>query len=737
MTAPLLTAFVQGLGSVGADNLNTFEQTCDNYAELRGLTGLPGMQVFCRGEVSPNDGGQGNFYWDPNALGADNNSTILTPTGDPDQGRWVSITYGGAQTSYFWNSVYPPNTIGDAVHNNTPLTPFDFASLVTGGVVAAGQDDTPAFVALAAAYTATGRRIHMPDLGGPYLVKADQVIFTPPPSYNAAYRIPPAITMDKSAIIRATSSGTFLIQLGTLASDYSGFLRQADFDLGEIDGNNFTFTKAPLYVPFFLDCRINSSTRNAVRCAWYGDTSAPTASAGLKGKRSCDRDLDLWAANVATITNAVNPTVTLSSANPNWATSGAGVVCIDTSGVPTAWTAINNLFLDITILTATTFIINNIDSTGFGSWSGTGTVYLNFASNRVSKQITGVTNANPCVITTAVNHLFNNGNTVDIAEIFSMPTLIGQFTATVLSATTFSIPVNTTSTSTWGSWGSTGPGWAMQWVPFNQCDIGEYYDNASDIDDSECYIKNRRVGIYNNPTTSGYDGKKAQAHFYNLIEAGEILCAYYLGGDNNCVQTQCDGPFRYVFWAFGPRNSSTQCSTNYNLLNSRPPYGCLVRTETGAGWNSLQDRLKSAFSGYSLFAEHVGLGTFGCLGTIYLNLAFPIEEIGEGRRAAAVGFSMIDGTVKAQFQAGGGPYARTTSGFANGDRVITFVRPVPLEAYQMGGVVGAAAAASSAATMEEDYTWSGRSVFQRRIITRLAGTPTDFDRVWVEYRYSS
>ena len=62
MTAPLLTVSQQGLGVVPADLLNTFEQTCDTFSDLRSFTGVSGVQVFARGQASIGDGYQGDFY---------------------------------------------------------------------------------------------------------------------------------------------------------------------------------------------------------------------------------------------------------------------------------------------------------------------------------------------------------------------------------------------------------------------------------------------------------------------------------------------------------------------------------------------------------------------------------------------------------------------------------------------------------------------------------------------------
>lgn len=94
MTAPALFAQIQGQGSVSADNLNTYIQSCDNLTQLRGFTGVPGIQVFMRGYVAPGDGGQGNFYWNASGTAADDGGfTTIVPNGSAT-GEWTRLTFG-------------------------------------------------------------------------------------------------------------------------------------------------------------------------------------------------------------------------------------------------------------------------------------------------------------------------------------------------------------------------------------------------------------------------------------------------------------------------------------------------------------------------------------------------------------------------------------------------------------------------------------------------------------------
>ncbi len=93
MTAPQLTAQIQGQGTVSADQLNTYVQWCVNVTQLRKFIGLPNMEVFIEGTNSPGDGGQGLFYWNSTSIGPDNGTTIIVPQPGV-AGAWVML-FGG------------------------------------------------------------------------------------------------------------------------------------------------------------------------------------------------------------------------------------------------------------------------------------------------------------------------------------------------------------------------------------------------------------------------------------------------------------------------------------------------------------------------------------------------------------------------------------------------------------------------------------------------------------------
>ena len=114
MVAPALKTYGQGQGVVSGDNLNTFLQTCDTVAQLRSLTGVPGMEVNARGYQAPGDGGGGFYYWNPGAIGPDNGSTIILPVGTVGPGGWVRLPYNPSSgNKYASLSFAGPGSLGD------------------------------------------------------------------------------------------------------------------------------------------------------------------------------------------------------------------------------------------------------------------------------------------------------------------------------------------------------------------------------------------------------------------------------------------------------------------------------------------------------------------------------------------------------------------------------------------------------------------------------------------------
>jgi hypothetical protein len=108
MTAPALRTFANAGTEVSGDNLNTFEQTCNTFDDLRAFVGTTGQQVYARGNAAVNDGYGGVFYWDGSSTGTDDDLNIIAPTGQTE-GRWLRC----ANLNSLYGSITNDTTLGD------------------------------------------------------------------------------------------------------------------------------------------------------------------------------------------------------------------------------------------------------------------------------------------------------------------------------------------------------------------------------------------------------------------------------------------------------------------------------------------------------------------------------------------------------------------------------------------------------------------------------------------------
>jgi hypothetical protein len=133
MTAPALAVYYNGQGQVGADNLNTFMQTCNTASELRGFAGTTGIEVYMRGFSAIGDGGQGVFYWNVNSTAPDDNGVTTIVPNSQTTGAWTRLS-SITTTAY---SIQAPSsgfsiTIGTGI-NQLILNPA--GTLATGTVI--------------------------------------------------------------------------------------------------------------------------------------------------------------------------------------------------------------------------------------------------------------------------------------------------------------------------------------------------------------------------------------------------------------------------------------------------------------------------------------------------------------------------------------------------------------------------------------------------------------------------
>jgi hypothetical protein len=96
--------------------------------------------------------------------------------------------------------------------------------------------------------------------------------------------------------------------------------------------------------------------------------------------------------------------------------------------------------------TASAIVVREASATGKPVAAGV----VPAGSQPANLNVSGVSTANPGVVTTSAAHGLTTGQTVTIASVGGATQANGTWVVTVLSATTFSIPVNVTGTYTSG-----------------------------------------------------------------------------------------------------------------------------------------------------------------------------------------------------------------------------------------------------------------------------------------------
>ena len=137
MAPPLPTVAAQGQGSVGSDQLNTYVQTVQNFAQLRSFAALNDMSVQVLGGASEGDGSQGLFWYDASSTAPDDNATVIVPTGNT-QGAWLLLPPGSQSPGNFasldvsGNAVVGGNLSVGGTLTTTGVATFDADVLMTG-----------------------------------------------------------------------------------------------------------------------------------------------------------------------------------------------------------------------------------------------------------------------------------------------------------------------------------------------------------------------------------------------------------------------------------------------------------------------------------------------------------------------------------------------------------------------------------------------------------------------------
>ena len=408
--------------------------------------------------------------------------------------------------------------------------------------------------------------------GGTYLLESPLVCL-PSPTNNSQNAPGSLCQLDPGATLIAMAPMTAVITYGGIASDYSQYVRQSTFGGGTLDGNFVADygVDVPFYSVVTRRDQVTKNTRLAgVR---YGRISSPTS--GGSQDLNVGHLRDVTYVNVSSINQATTPTVTT-----EWDhgySTGRVVTFVGVAEVP----ELSRRYFQITVTGPRTFTLDNADSTSWPIIKGTPRVALTMPSMRVPRFLSGVSNANPGVVSTRIPHKFKNSDLVWLADQRGI-SLGGIYCVKGAMATTFQLyeadcrkAVDTTTLGVYRKGGAV--------IPYDPPETVEkfiYYENGIDSDVVIAQVNGVRIGIYANPSRAGYDSKIFKSHFYNYNENGELYTAVMMGGDNTIVGAQIDLPVRYAFVFSGPGNSIVGSHLNYGsggILVSYDDYASFVR----------------------------------------------------------------------------------------------------------------------------------------------------------------
>lgn len=268
MPAPQLTTYVQGVTISSADRLNTMNQTCDNFAQLRALIGTAGMQVSARGQSSPNDGYQGDFYWNATLSGAtDDNTSTIIPSG-LTLGGWVRLTSSGnntlVSTSVSSLTVASSGSLSGNVGTRLSFLPGQYVTWSNGanyiyGLITAYSATTGVMTFTA---TASGG-------SGTYT------------SWNVTNSPPPAI--DNAALAAATNASSSASAVA-VPWNFDTTTTMADPGTGNFRFNNATVASATAIAVSALSADSGNPNLRTWLATWGASSSATKATLTIKKK---------------------------------------------------------------------------------------------------------------------------------------------------------------------------------------------------------------------------------------------------------------------------------------------------------------------------------------------------------------------------------------------------------------------------------------------------------------------
>ena len=227
------TVSADGVGVVSAGQLNAYEISCYNVGVLRTVVGQTGMSVFLQGTNTPNDGGQGNFYWDYTSTATDNNYSVIRPYG-VIYGAWlrtvISSTISGdvSNATVIATGATTARTLANYFADVLNVKDFGAAG---NGII----DDT---VAIQAAITATsGKTLYFP--AGVYIatnLTGVSNIYMFGEGLNNTVIKRPANSTNTFSILQFTSKTNFKLQGITFDGNKTNHQQNIQRRIGNIRG---------------------------------------------------------------------------------------------------------------------------------------------------------------------------------------------------------------------------------------------------------------------------------------------------------------------------------------------------------------------------------------------------------------------------------------------------------------------------------------------------------------------
>lgn len=423
--------------------------------------------------------------------------------------------------------------------------------------------------------------------GGIYLVSTPLSCMPPPLPWNNTTGSPPLCQFSPGAYLLYVGSnpanGAF-VTFGSVAPDYSGYLREAVVQGGTIDCN-FICGYAEFFPHFKHLKRSFQKTKNAL---WAGvryndSVNAPSASGGIVDFAN-DYEWDTIQLNITNISSAAQPVIT--TQQPHGLTGARFVSIVGANNVPSG--------IPLTFwaesLSPTTLLIHGINGSAWAPFAGSALLSLALPGYRkpvtfytATPTIPPVVNTDGLYSTGGVGGHIQNNDLIDVYNVSSTGTgYDGTYTAKnltgagadgnwQLSLFDGANPVDGRSITV------TGAGWLVKKYGLVPCSAGQcplnagvYMDGATDAEFQNNTINGTVVAFFANPTAGGYDGKYMGNHVWNYPQAGPMLYSHSIAGDNSLIGEQVDCPA----W-FGPKftarnNTIMGSEMNCSGFNSNP-----------------------------------------------------------------------------------------------------------------------------------------------------------------------